>query len=110
MALRIRSKVWIENNDGKLIIGTGRLRILEAIREVGSVNKAAQKVGQPYRAVWGMIKATEKRCGFKLVERVSRGSILTKAGLELLSKYTELRKRCEGYADKQFREIRDEDS
>ncbi len=110
MALRIRTKVWVENSDGKLVIGTGRLRILEATREVGSVSKAAQKVGQPYRAVWGMIRATEKRCGVKLVERVRNGSILTKKGLELLSNYTELKKRCENYADKQFTEILDEGS
>ncbi len=110
MALRMRFKIWIENDDGKLVIGTGRLRILEAILELGSMNKAAHKLGQPFRAVWGKIRATEQRCGFKLVEGTSEGSILTKEGLELLRTYSELSKRCEKYADQQFHEIFDQRS
>jgi molybdate transport system regulatory protein len=105
MPLAVRTKVWIENEDGKLIIGTGRLRILKAIREVGSMNKAAQKLNQPFRAVWGKIKATEERCGFKLVERTQTGSVLTDEGLELLMRYIDLHDRCEEFADRQFREL-----
>ena len=105
MALRVRSKIWIENDEGKLVIGTGRLKILEAIQEVGSINKAAGKLKQPFRAVWGKIRATEERCGFKLVERTSEGSRLTKEGQELLFTYIRLRNRCEKFADHQFREL-----
>jgi molybdate transport system regulatory protein len=105
MPLRVRSKIWIENDKGKLVIGTGRVRILEAILEVGSMNKAAMKLKQPFRAVWGKIKATEERCGFKLVERTSDGSKLTEEGLELLWTYTRLRNRCEKFADEQFGEL-----
>lgn len=105
MALRVRHKVWIENDDGKLVIGTGRLRILEAIMELGSMNKAAQKLKQPFRAVWGKIKATEQRCGFKIVERTSEGSRITKEGLELLDTYGRLARRCQNYADQQFNEL-----
>ena len=105
MALRVRSKVWIENDDGKLVIGTGRLRILEAILELGSMNKAAQKLKQPFRAVWGKIRATEQRCGFKIVERTSEGSRLTREGLELLDTYGKLTRRCDNYTDQQFNEL-----
>ena len=105
MALRVRSKIWIENEDGKLVIGTGRLRILEAILEHGSMNRAAAKLKQPFRAVWGKIRATEERCGFKLVERSSEGSRLTREGLELLWSYTRLRSRCEKFTDQQFQEL-----
>lgn len=105
MPLRVRSKIWIENDKGKLVIGTGRVRILEAILEVGSMNRAAKKLKQPFRAVWGKIRATEERCGFKLVERTSDGSKLTEEGLELLWTYTRLRNRCEKFADAQFSEL-----
>ncbi len=109
MALRVRSKIWIENDKGQLVIGTGRLRILEAILEVGSMNKAASKLKQPFRAVWGKIKATEERCGFKIVERTGDGSKLTKEGMDLLSTYMQLKNRCKNYTDLQFRELfRDE--
>ncbi len=105
MALRVRSKIWIENDAGELVIGTGRLRILEAILELGSMNKAARRLKQPFRAVWGKIKATEKRCGFKIVERTGDGSRLTKEGLELLETYTRLRNRCKRYTDTQFEDL-----
>lgn len=105
MTLRVKSKIWIENDQGKLVIGTGRLRILEAILEMGSMNKAAQKLKQPFRAVWGKLRATEERCGFKLVETTSEGSKLTKEGLSLLWAYTQLRNRCAHYADHQFSEL-----
>jgi len=105
MALRVRSKIWIENEQGELVIGTGRLRILEAILEVGSMNKAARKLKQPFRAVWGKIRATEERCGFKLVETTSEGSRLTREGLELLWTYNRLRSRCERFTDTQFGEL-----
>jgi|GEM_PF-408164 len=107
MPLRVRSKIWIENDKGKLVIGTGRLRILEAILEEGSMNKAARKLKQPFRAVWGKIRATEERCGFKLVERTSEGSKLTEEGLELLWSYMRLKHRCEKFADLQFLELFD---
>lgn len=105
MALKIRSKIWIENDKGQLVIGTGRLRILQAISEVGSMNKAAKILKQPFRAVWGKIRATEERVGFTVVERTSGGSKLTREGQELLDTYLSLRERCEDYVDKQFRDL-----
>ncbi|MDA8407100.1 MAG: LysR family transcriptional regulator [Deltaproteobacteria bacterium] len=108
MPLHVRSKIWIENDEGKLIIGTGRLLILEAIMEQGSMNKAAQKLKQPFRAVWGKIRATEERCGFKLVNATKDGTRLTSEGLQLLWAYTRLRNRCEKFTDAQFKELFDD--
>ncbi len=105
MSLSVKTKVWIENEEGKLIIGTGRLRILEAIRETGSMNKAAKKLRQPFRAVWGKIKATEDRCGFKLVTRTKTGSQLSEEGRELLGRYNDLLHSCEEFTDIQFRRL-----
>ena len=108
MKYAVRSKIWIENEEGKLIIGSGRVRILEAIIECGSINKAAQKVKQPFRAVWGKIKATEERCGFTVVETTNAGSRLTKEGLELLRTYQKLLASCEEFSDDRFRELFDD--
>lgn len=105
MRLQVRSKIWIENEDGRLIIGTGRVRILEAIMELGSMNKAARKLKQSFRAVWGKIKSTEERCGFKIVETTNAGTRLTREGLELLWTYNKLKNRCEHHIDEQFQEL-----
>jgi molybdate transport system regulatory protein len=107
MALRVRSKIWVENDEGELVIGTGRLKILNAIMELGSMNRAATSLNQPFRAVWGKIKATEERCGFKLVDRSTEGSVLTEEGLELLAAYTQLHGRCSEFTDQQFKELFD---
>ncbi len=110
MSLRVRTKVWIENEDGQLIIGTGRVRILEAVLETGSLNKAAHMLNQPFRAVWGKIRATEKRCGFKVIETTSTGSRLTKEGIELLRAYSKLHSGCDHFADNLFRDLFSEPS
>jgi len=105
MSYRVRSKIWIENEDGKLVIGTGRVRILEAILEHGSMNKAARELRQPFRAVWGKIRATEERCGFKVVETTNAGSRLTKKGLALLHSYNRLQERSGEFVDAKFGEL-----
>lgn len=105
MAFQVKSKIWIENDQGRLIIGTGRVRILEAIMELGSMNKAARKLKQSFRAVWGKIKSTEERCGFKIVETTSVGTKLTREGLELLWTYNQLRHRSEHFIDEQFDQL-----
>ncbi len=109
MGFRVRSKIWIENENGELIIGTGRVRIMEAILEAGSINKAAVKLKQPFRAVWGKIRATEERCGFKIVETTSSGSRLTRDGLELLFAYNKLRRACEDVVNERFKQSFHED-
>jgi len=110
MPLRVRTKVWIENDKGELVIGTGRLRILEAIIEEGSINKAAHKLKQPFRAVWGKLRATEGRCGFKLLETTTEGSRLTREGLALLWAYSQLRELTEKYSDQRFQELFQEEN
>ena len=46
----VRSKVWIENDAGEVVLGPGRYRILEAVQRLGSLQAAAR----PRSAAWGM--------------------------------------------------------
>jgi molybdate transport system regulatory protein len=105
MALRVRSKVWLENEIGMTVIGEGRFRILKAIRETGSISKAALKLGQPFRRVWARVKDAEAQCGLRLVDRSSKGSTLTAEGEELLKKYAELHRVCNRCANAKFRKL-----
>ena len=34
---RIKSKIWVEDDKGKVVFGLGRYRILEAVRRLGSL-------------------------------------------------------------------------
>lgn len=42
--LRFRSKIWIEDETGKVIFGQGRLKILEAVIRHGSIHAAAKSL------------------------------------------------------------------
>lgn len=68
-----RSKVWIEDKEGNVIFGSGRIKILKAIKRCGSINAAAKELKMGYRAVWARINATEKRLGKKLLITQSGG-------------------------------------
>jgi len=50
-AMKVRTKVWIEDDRGKVVFGVGRVRMLEAIRRLGSMNKAAKGLKMSYRAL-----------------------------------------------------------
>lgn len=104
--LRLKSRYWIEDDTGKILIGEGRARILETIERTGSINKAAKELGMSYRAVWGKIKVSEQVLGFDFVHREGRsGSTLTEEGKKFLECYHELKRRCTESDDYIFHEI-----
>ncbi len=106
---RLRCKIWLENNDGKPVIGEGRLKILQAVRRTGSISKAAKMLNQPFRNVWGKIKDAEQQCGFKLLETTRSGSKLTAEGERLMLKYADVARSCNRSANDKFRKVFAED-
>ncbi len=109
-SFHIRSKVWIEDNEGNVIFGLGRLKIFEAIEQYGSIQVAAKELSMSYRAVWGRIKATEERLGEELLVRniggaSGGGSKLTPKAKMLLERFRELHKLAVSGSDKIFEDI-----
>lgn len=100
-----RSKIWLESN-GEVIFGGGRLALLEAIEETGSILQATRKLGISYRGAWGKINATEERLGIKLLERQpggrQSGARLTPEAQEILTSYREFKSACTQAVDKLF--------
>lgn len=91
-------KVWLEHR-GKPILGKGGAEILNAIREEGSISKAAKKNGMSYRYVWNYLLKVQKVLQKPIVETHKGGRAggggarLTALGESLLKEY----KRVEGY-------------
>lgn len=83
----IRSKIWIEDEQSKVVFGEGRYRILDAVDRLKSLNAAAKELKMSYRALWGRIKASEERLGQPLVMKEGRGSRLTPFAETLLVQY-----------------------
>ncbi len=92
-----RVKVWLELR-GEYVFGHGLSRMLEAVRETGSIKEAAKALGKSYRYVWGRIKRAEESIGESLVETQVGGtgahrSDLTPRAVELLDAFHALRQR-----------------
>ena len=102
--MRIHTKIWVENDDGKLLVGEGRLKILHAILKTGSLSAAARELERSYRAVWGKVRATEDRLGVKLVEGVAGGArhggaVLTDEAVEFIRRFEEFSETATGMVE-----------
>ena len=104
--IRLKSRQWLEDGDGNIIMGEGRQRIFELIEETGSINQTAKLMRMSYRGVWGKIKATEGHLNKKLVLTERRhGSRLTDKGKALLRSYRKLKLDCRKADEEVFKEI-----
>ncbi len=68
----VRSKVWLEV-DGKLLMGWGRVQLLEKIDELGSISAAARAMHLAYRNAWLWVEAMNKLSPCPLVEKSTGG-------------------------------------
>ena len=105
---RIRSKIWVEDARGKLVLGPGRLKLFDSIQRTGSIHAAAKELGMSYRAAWGRIKATEQRLGKRLLVRsvggrTGGGSQLTPKAVALVEAYRIMQDHLTDEADKFFK-------
>lgn len=104
--LELRSRHWIVNKKGEIIIGEGRCKILENIEKTGSLNKTAKIMKMSYKGVWSKVKVTEEYLKVRLVATDrKRGSSLTEEGKELLEKYHLMKEKCTQADDKIFRAV-----
>jgi molybdate transport system regulatory protein len=98
----IRSKIWIEDDQGHVVFGLGRYRILETVRQTGSMHAAAKALKMSYRSVWMRIRASEQRIGKPLVVREGNGSRLTSFGEKLMAGFERLQQRVKDESDSVF--------
>ncbi len=88
--LEVRNRAWLTRG-GQPVLGERHLEILEALREVGSLNAAAKRLRISYRDAWGKIRQAEAALGVKLISvqiggRSGGGSRLTPAGEDLITR------------------------
>jgi molybdate transport system regulatory protein len=104
--LKLKSSHWIVDDNDNIIIGEGRMKILEHIENSGSINQAAKMMKMSYKAVWSKIKYTEKHLNAKIIHSDKKtGSHLTREGRTLLEKYHLLKKECVTADDRIFNNI-----
>jgi molybdate transport system regulatory protein len=105
-SFRLHSRHWLVDEKGRIIIGEGRMAILENIEKTGSINLTAKMMKMSYKGVWSKIKATEDYMKVKIVQsNRKQGSTLTKEGKDLLRNYRALKEKCTKADDRIFKSI-----
>ncbi|MEO7760570.1 MAG: winged helix-turn-helix domain-containing protein [Casimicrobiaceae bacterium] len=91
--------VYFHIREGKrgagLAVGPGKVALLEAIAQTGSITAAAKLLGMSYRRAWLLVEQTNACLISPAVETATGGSNgggtkLTPAGSELISRYRAL--------------------
>lgn len=81
--------------DGQGVLGPGKVRLMEAIAETGSITAAGRRLGMSYRRAWLLIDALNHLFRTPLVEaqrggEKGGGAALTPLGEEVLARYRAL--------------------
>lgn len=86
-------------------LGDGRVRLLELIDELGSIQHAVAQMRMSYRAAWGYIGELERAAGFKFLARQpggGGGARLTEKGRAFLARYRRFREPLDRLAQRRF--------
>jgi molybdate transport system regulatory protein len=93
--MKLSVKLFLEDQN-KYVLGPGRVELLRFVEELGSLRKAAQKLGMSYRWAWGRINDMEKALGVFLLaqdpESGGKAKTLTAEARELLAWYNVIEK------------------
>jgi len=78
--------------DRDLALGPGKVALLEAIRETGSISAAGRKLGMSYRRAWLLVDALNRAFRLPVITtatggREGGGTELTATGQEIIRRY-----------------------
>lgn len=94
-----RAKLFVSKAGCDGVFGEGKWKLLAAVKEHGSISKAAAALGRSYRKAWGDIKRAEEAIGKPLVTRIRGGadggqSVLTDFSERLLKAWEDYRRQA----------------
>ncbi|AWR95166.1 winged helix-turn-helix domain-containing protein [Acidianus brierleyi] len=61
--MKFNFKLWIENEDGKPILGKGGVELVKAIIETGSISGASEKLNLSYKFAWEYVRRINASVG-----------------------------------------------
>lgn len=110
MNFKIKSRIWIEL-DGEEFLGEGKVKLLKAIGETGSLSKAAKAINISYKKAWHLMdsvnKSSKKPVTINSVGgRGGGGTSLTPYGISLIGVFDDMNKMCWDFLDVQLEKIK----
>jgi molybdate transport system regulatory protein len=95
--------MWIDEGQD-MFLGNGRVRLLRAIAEHGSISAAAKSMGMSYKKAWDQVDAMNKQAEEPLVQtstggKKGGGTHLTSKGQDWVERFEALRGRMENWVN-----------
>lgn len=93
-----------------VLIGPGKIELLRAVAEHGSISAAARALGMGYKRAWSLLDELQRAIPVAIVETAAGGSKgggaqVTAAGRELLKHYDELELACRVAAEPALKKL-----
>lgn len=88
-------KAWLETNEG-YVFGPGVYRLLQKVKEKGTLKEAAEALGMSYRFAWGLVKKAERKLGEPLLHAHKGGRAggggteITELGQQFLDDFSKI--------------------
>lgn len=105
----IKSRIWIESKHG-VFLGEGRVKLLKAIAQTGSLSKAASDLGMSYKKAWNLLDSMNKSTKEPLVitstgGKGGGGANLTPYGEKVIETFDTINQKCWEFLDKELKQI-----
>lgn len=102
--VKLRAKVWVEEQNGKAVLTEAGADLLEQIEACGSLSEAARKLRYAYRRAWLIVDQLNKGWGEPMVTATTGGkhgggAQLTDLGRALLAAYRDIQIHVEHAVD-----------
>ncbi len=109
MNYKIKSRIWIEA-DGNILLGEGRVSLLKAIEDTGSLTQAAKSLSMSYKKAWSLIDAVNSRAEKPVTTssiggKGGGGARLTDYGKTLVNTFDTINENCWKFLDDQIMQV-----
>lgn len=109
MGYKIKSRIWIES-ENNVLLGEGRVHLLKAIQETGSLSKAAKSLKISYKKAWQLLDSVNKSAKKPVTinsigGKGGGGAELTEYGKSLVEAFDEINRNCWDFLDQQLKKF-----
>ncbi len=109
MDYKIKSRIWIESEQG-VFLGEGRVRLLKAIADTGSLSKAANAIDMSYKKAWNLLDSMNKAAQEPLVitsigGKGGGGANVTAYGIKVIKTFDSINQKCWEFLDNELKQL-----